>query len=223
MDSHEAAASHADPAARPATGVAGADLPRNTPHGVPHAEEVELVRRAVAGDAVARARLEPTLAAIPRIVQALQRASGRFVAAQDRDDVVQDCAALAWRKLPDFAGRAKLTTWLYRVVALELNNALRRVAKRRRDSPPAPAASRSEPESRADDPQRILVPLALEECLAQLEPTPMQIVRMRHWEEMTFDQIAAALRDNPSHVKLLYYRALTRLQALLGDDQGALE
>ncbi len=181
-------------------------------------DEVELVRRAVAGDARARDGLAPTLAAIPRIVQALQRASGRFVAAHDQDDVVQDCATLAWRKLPDFAGRAKLTTWLYRVVALELNNALRRLAKRRREAAPPPAAVPREALSHADDPQRVLIPLALEECLAQLEPTPMQIVRMRHWEERTFDQIAASLGDNPSHVKFLYYRALARLQALLGDD-----
>ncbi|MBM4015947.1 MAG: sigma-70 family RNA polymerase sigma factor [Planctomycetes bacterium] len=185
---------------------------------MPPDDEVELVRRAVAGDELARTRLAPTLAAIPRIVQALQRASGRFVAPHDRDDVIQDCSALVWRKLPDFAGRSRLTTWLYRVVALELKNALRRVAKRRREIPADAAGAPPAVATRADDPQRILVPLALEECLARLEATPMRIIRMRHWEEQTFDQIAAALGDNPSHVKFLYYRALARLQALLGDD-----
>ncbi len=178
-------------------------------------DELELVRRAVAGDPTARAALAPYFAKVPRIVAALCRQSGTRVAPQDQDDVVQDCLALLWRKLPDFAGRARLTTWLFRVVSLELKNALRRVAKRKRSAAPADAHEREEPSSSADDPSGRLGTLAAEELLARLEPTPMEVVRRRHWEEQTFEEIAAELGLKVSQAKSLYYRALQRLHGFL--------
>ena len=195
---------------------------RAPPSGAP-AAELALVRRALAGDESAKAQVGAVLAMVPRIVASLLRAGGTFVAAHDQDDVVQDCVALAWRKLPAFEGRARLATWLYRVVSLELKNALRRVAKRRRTGPPPTAEARPEPGSRSDDPQLLLGPWALEESLGRLDPTPKEIVRQRHWEGRRFDEIAAALGMNASQVKSLYYRALVRLHELLGeaDDEGS--
>ena len=178
-------------------------------------EELELVRRALAGDPAARTALSPYFAKVPRIVAALCRQSGTRLAPQDQEDVVQDCQTLLWRKLPDFAGRARLTTWLFRVVGLELKNALRRVAKRKKSLVAPDPGDREEPLSSADDPSRRLGTLAAEELLARLEPTPMEVVRRRHWEEQTFEEIATVLGMKVSQAKSLYYRALVRLHGFL--------
>jgi len=198
------------------------DAPPPAPRpGSAAAVELALVRRALAGDGEAKAEVERVLATIPRIVTSLLRSAGSWVAAQDLDDVVQDCSTLAWRKLPDFEGRARLSTWLYRVVSLELKNALRRVAKRRRSGPPDPARAGPEPGSLKEDPKRLLLPWAVEECLAKLDPTPREIVRLRHWEGRQFDEIAATLAIHVSQAKSLYYRALVRLEELLdAGDEG---
>jgi RNA polymerase sigma-70 factor (ECF subfamily) len=185
-----------------------------------HAAELARVRRALAGDPTAKAEIAAVLAKVPRLVGSLLRTASTFVARDDLDDVAQDCVALVWRKLPDFEGRARLSTWIYRVVSLELKNALRRVAKRRRTGPPATAQPRPEPGSRKDDPQQLLVPWMIEECLASLDPTPKEIVRLRHWEGRPFDEIAGLLGTNASQVKSLYYRALARLHDLLGEADG---
>jgi len=190
------------------------DPSRDTP-----ASELARVRRALAGDAKAKAEIAAVLEKVPRLVGSLLRNAATFVARDDHDDVVQDCTALVWRKLPDFEGRARLSTWIYRVVSLELKNALRRVAKRRRTGVPAREEPRPEPGSRADDPQRLLVPWMIEECLARLDPTPKEIVRLRHWEGRQFDEIAGLLGTNASQVKSLYYRALARLHDLLGETE----
>lgn len=192
---------------------------RDTSAGLPPSPEGaadrDLVARALAGDHDARGELAAQLESVPRIVRALQRASGSFVAAHDQADVEQDCVALVWRKLPAFEGRSRLATWIYRVVSFELRNALRRVARGRRAVAEAP--ERREAASGGDDPSGRLVPLAVEECLARLEPTPMRIVRMRHWDERSFAEIATALGMKTSQAKSHYYRALQRLHALLGE------
>ena len=48
----------------------------------------------------------------------------------DRDDLRQDILGQLWRAFPSFAGRAKLSTWVYRVA---LNVAISQHRRRRRD------------------------------------------------------------------------------------------
>src|SRR5262245_2007336 len=74
----------------------GGSTPMDAPPPAPRpasaaAVELALVRRALAGDGAAKAEVERVLATIPRIVTSLLRSAGSWVAAQDQDDVVQDC------------------------------------------------------------------------------------------------------------------------------------
>ncbi len=177
--------------------------------------ELELVRRVVARDAAAVDALATYLAKVPRIVQVQRVRNGLFIAEQDLADVVQDCLAMVWRKLPEFEGRAALATWVFRIVSLELRNAVRRVEKRRRSGPPADAIQPEVTAPEGDDPSRRWSPLEIEELLARLEPTPTQIIRMRHFEERSFDEIAVALAMKTSKVKTIYYRTLTRMHDFL--------
>ena len=52
---------------------------------------------------------------------------------EDTDDVLQNTFLKAWKSLPTFQGKAKLSTWLYRIAINESLDFLRR--QRRQRSP----------------------------------------------------------------------------------------
>jgi RNA polymerase sigma-70 factor (ECF subfamily) len=66
----------------------------------------------------------------------------------DAEDVLQETLLAAWRGLPEFAGRASLRTWLYRIATNRCLNALRDA--RRRPPEPVPPFDPPEPSSRSE-------------------------------------------------------------------------
>lgn len=86
------------------------------------APEAELVARAVAGDGRA-------FEAIMRRHNRLLFRTARSILGNDADaeDALQEAYLQAWRKLADFKGDAKLSTWLVRIVANQALGRLRRV------------------------------------------------------------------------------------------------
>lgn len=101
-------------------------------------DEPELIRRARAGDQDAFAEL--VMLHADRVYGALRRFG---LDAADADEVTQEVFLRAWRALAQFEGRARFSTWLYRIA---FNEAQRRLS--RRTLPRASAA----PESDAPDP-----------------------------------------------------------------------
>jgi RNA polymerase sigma-70 factor (ECF subfamily) len=89
--------------------------------------ETELIRRARGGDEEAFAEL--VMLHADRVHGALRRFG---LDAGEADDVAQEVFLRAWRALPRFEGRARFSTWLYRIA---FNEAQRRLGRR----PPAPA------------------------------------------------------------------------------------
>ena len=61
----------------------------------------------------------------------------------DADDVLQEVLIAAWRGLTDFAGRASLRTWLFRITT---NRCLNEIRSRQRRLPPAPIPPFEPPE-----------------------------------------------------------------------------
>jgi len=57
---------------------------------------------------------------------------------QDAEDLLQETLLAAWRGLGDYAGRASMRTWLYRIATNRCLNALRDDARRPRSLPVAP-------------------------------------------------------------------------------------
>lgn len=81
------------------------ETPKNCPDHV-------LVERAQARDQSAFSEL------VCRHEQHLRRLVSRFVAsASDQDDIMQNALLNAWRYLPEFQGRSKFSSWMYRVTA----------------------------------------------------------------------------------------------------------
>lgn len=121
-------------------------------------------------------------------------------------DVTQDVFVRVFRTLGTFRGDARIGTWLYRIV---VNACLDELRRRRRvlyfgDVPPAlhPAVPALEPEGLDAD---------VAAALAALTPKLRMVVLLRHFEDLSYDEMAAALHCSPGTVA----SRLSRAHALL--------
>ncbi|WP_149786420.1 RNA polymerase sigma factor [Lutimaribacter pacificus] len=163
-----------------------------------------------------------TLRMTPRVMAHAYRLLG------DRDeaeDVAQEAMMRLWRIAPDWRqGEARVTTWLYRVVANLCTDRLRRRRGVDIDSVPepqddAPGADQALlQKARAD---------ALQAALGQLPDRQRQAVVLRHIEGLSNPEIAAIMEIGVEAVESLTARgkrALTDLlsgrRAELGFDDG---
>ncbi len=185
----------------------------------PFADDLVLARACLSGDEVALARLVRRLACIPRVLEALSARLGHPLDEQELEDLGQETLVLAWRKLDTYTGEARLESWSYGLARLELMNALRR--KRRR---PEFRAAAPEPETAA-----VEVPRASQHdrefllAATRAYGGEAEVVRLKHFEALTFDDIAGRLGLTLSTAKTRYYRGLARLherlRGKLGDPQ----
>ncbi len=199
-------------------------LPSPHPAPIPHPAssgeaDAQLVSEVLSGRQERLGELARRFCCLPRIVRALDARLGSRLQEHDLLDVAQDALVLAWQKLADYGGEARLESWLYGIARLELLNALRRRARRH-----ARGADVTEidPAGPGSAPGLSLDYEVLQRALATLDPAEASVVRLKHFEELTFDEIGARLGTSPNTAKTRYYRGLARLEerlrATLGRD-----
>ncbi len=176
-----------------------------TPPKAGHADDRRLVEAALGGDAQGLDRLIQRLACVPRFLAALDRRTASPLGSQALSDVAQDVLAIVWRRLPDFRGDASLETWTFRVCDLELRNAQRR-ARRSTLS----ITEVAEPEAATI--QGLFDAEQMVSGLATLAPEESAVIRLKHYEGLTFDEIARTLGLSPNTAKTRYYRGLEALR-----------
>lgn len=155
---------------------------------------------------------------VPRFVAARNAQWGRPLGTESLEDVVQDVLAVVWRKLSAFQGQAGLETWVYQFCEFEMRNAVRRLSTRRSRSlteVEEPTAPPGAPVAIDDD----LAPIYV--AMENLAPEDTRIIRLKHFEEQTFDGIAASFGWPTNTVKTRYYRALERLKQWLAKERQA--
>ncbi len=133
----------------------------------------------------------------------------------EAEDVVQDALVRLWKLAPDWRqGEAKVTTWLYRVVANLCTDRLRKTRGVALDSVPEPeddtasAADAMQQRSRVD---------ALQEALNTLPDRQKQAVILRHIEGLNNPEIAEIMEIGVEAVESLTARGKRALaKALAG-------
>ncbi|WP_037273604.1 RNA polymerase sigma factor [Roseovarius mucosus] len=176
-----------------------------------------LLARFAEGDAMAARLL--TLRLTPRVMAHAYRLLGNRTEAED---VAQEALLRLWRQAPDWRpGEAKVSTWLYRVVA---NLCIDRRRRARGGSVPldaipepadgqASAADRMQDRARAD---------ALQSALNQLPERQRQAVVLRHIEGLANPEIADIMDVTVEAVESLTSRGKRALSALLAGRQEEL-
>ena len=135
---------------------------------------------------------------------------------EDASDLSQDVFLRAYRGLRNFKGNAALATWLHRIA---VNACLNRVAVKTPKSEPyeehlhVDTRSESAPERLLRDERAVQVRAAV----AKLPPKQRAALILRTYQEMSHQDIAAALGTSVGAAKANVFHALQNLKKLLGD------
>ncbi|MFO1053604.1 MAG: sigma-70 family RNA polymerase sigma factor [Planctomycetota bacterium] len=186
------------------------------------AADLDLVRGTLAGRSAATETFVARMICIPRILDALTRASRPFRTAEERRETVQEVFARVWGARHRFEGRSSLETWVYRFCVLTLVELRRRGAR-------TPGQFDVDPDHWVIDPRGTSGitgsdALLLRAAVERLDPSESEIVSDKHFAELTFEEIAQRLAISPNTAKTRYYRALRSLRQWLrrsfGGDGG---
>lgn len=172
------------------------------------ARDGQLVRDALAGDRQACERLAERLMCVPRVLSSINARRGGRLSSHDLEDLIGDCLLGIWRKLGSYHGEATLEGWLYRFCFLEFMNKVRLLSRR----PEIAKPELSQHESPQELLDRDLEREDLERSLLRLGPPDADVVRLKHFEDLTFDGIARALGITTKMAKTRYYRGIAWLQ-----------
>lgn len=169
-------------------------------------DDEALVQRCLSGDTEAFGEL------VGRYERPIFNVALRML--RDREearDATQNAFVKAWQHLDQFDRSRRFFSWLYRIAVNEsLNRATRRrktevldeTLEARTDGPEAQAA-RSE--------QALLVERAVE----QLSDTYREVIVLRHWLDLSYDEIAEALHVPAKTVKSRLFSARAKLAEIL--------
>jgi len=171
--------------------------------------ERELVERCRSGDERAFQELvdrykDLVYALIARTVQDRSRA----------EDLAQDVFLRIHRGLPYFRGEARLSTWMYRIVA---NVCVQEYGKPTSISFDAgkPAHQRSAPDRQFSD---LELKDRLEKAIARLPPNYRLLVAAHYLEGLRYEDLADALQQPLGTIKTQLYRAKQQLRRMLETD-----
>jgi RNA polymerase sigma-70 factor (ECF subfamily) len=196
-------------------------------------ETQELLDQALGGDSAAVERLltahrEP----VRRMIDL--RLDPAIAARVDASDVVQDVLLEASRRLDDYLARPVMPfhLWLRHIAKDHIIDAHRRhrQAQRRgvdREQPMVPAAlagkSSVELAARLMDPERTPASAAIQHelerrlhaALLELDEADRDVILMRHFEQLSNQDVAASQGLTEAAASMRYLRAMRRLRALL--------
>ena len=175
---------------------------------IPNPADERLVRAASSGDEDARSELLHRLRFLRAVLERQSARLGSLVDADGLDDLAQDVQLVIWRKLERYRGDSPFEAWAYRICRLELLNTIRRREKQGVNGVELDAFQR------APSPG----PWDYEEVHLGLESLPANegaILRAKHFEGRTFEEIGEALGISTNTAKTRYYRGLARLEEYL--------
>lgn len=185
----------------------------------PYAADVALARRVLELEVTTIREFEERMECVPRILSARNARMGHPVPPEELADLVQDTLVLIWRKLPEFEGRSSLETWIYRIFSLELMNAVRSWRRAHRRLAGDPERLLADQCSREQDPSSSLRYQDLYQGLARLAPEEERVLRLKHYEDLTFDEIGRREGMSTSRAKARYYAAMQRLRHYLRSER----
>ncbi len=182
--------------------------------------DLDLVEAVLEKRADAVVELVHRLGCVPRFIAARNKQLGRPLADLDLEDVVQDALVVVWRKLPEFHGRTSLEVWIYRICCYELMNAVRRRGSGGRERRVSEDLLENDSVDLRGEHDRSERHERLYDALEMLTDEEREIVRMKHFDNLSFTEIGHELGLSSNTAKTRYYRGLRRLSGILRPRNG---
>ena len=139
----------------------------------------------------------------------------------DARDAAQECFIAAYRNLRNFRGDARVSSWLHRIAVNQCLTIKRRAKTRSEDflgdedgadERVFVAPARLSPSKTAEQSERLAV---VRQAVVSLPVDLRQVIVMKEFEEMTFQEISETLELPLSTVKSRLYTALKQLRMKL--------
>ena len=129
---------------------------------------------------------------------------------EDADDVLQNTFLKAWKSLPTFQGKAKLSTWLYRIAINESLDFLRHQKKAALYSADADhsVANRVFADDYLDGDKSQAV---LQEAIATLPDVQRMVFTLRYYDEMKYSEMSEILGTSEGSLKASYHIAVQKI------------
>lgn len=128
----------------------------------------------------------------------------------DADDVLQNTFLKAWKNLPTFEGRSRLSTWLYRIAINEALDFLRRQKATTLASADADLSIANQ--LMADDyfdgdrSQALL-----QQAIAMLPDVQRTVFTLRYYDEMKYSEMSELLGTSEGSLKASYHVAVQKV------------
>ena len=129
---------------------------------------------------------------------------------EDADDVLQNTFLKAWKSLPTFQGKAKLSTWLYRIAINESLDFLRHQKTSALSSADADlsVANRLMADDYFDGDKSQAV---LQEAIATLPDVQRTVFTLRYYDEMKYSEMSEILGTSEGSLKASYHIAVQKI------------
>lgn len=179
-------------------------------------EDLDLARRASAGDADARRSLQFRLSCVRKRLARRNRSLGRPLSETDLDDLEQDVMLRVFASLDSFAGRSSVETWIGRLCDFAFVDGIRKLCSR----PRSEQLAEHDHALRVDACQQERAALrgAVEALLDELASQDRRVVELHVRHGLSFVQIGELTHSTPAGAKARYYRAMSLLRARLDMD-----
>ncbi len=187
--------------------------------------ETKLIQRCRQGEAEAWDQLfDQHYAAAGRFIFQL----GSDLTREDVEEICQEVFLIVIKNLHTFKGQSQFQTWLFRIAANKARDYRERQRAAKRGGGQAPISLQAEetetglpidPPSAAPGPDASLLNaerLALVgQALQQLGPPCQELIELRYFGDLSYDEISASLNLSPKTVSSRLSRCLDRLETLV--------
>lgn len=136
--------------------------------------------------------------------------------AEDANDVAQNVFLKVAERLEDYDPQYRFFSWIYRIAVNESLNALRRHGREEPldDEVDVPGPEGDDPERKLEDAQ---LSDRLRKAMARLPTNDRTVLVLRHFSELSYQEIAQVLELDEKTVKSRLFEARQRLRGMLGD------
>jgi RNA polymerase sigma-70 factor (ECF subfamily) len=173
----------------------------------PEADDSELLQRAAVGDSAAFHKL------IDRHSGRLFRLATQMVGSSaDAEDVLQETFVGAFRGLKGFESRSSVKTWLTRILLTQCARWRRERHRTKAQPIDALEGGAAILAGGADQAQSVSHRLDLHAALGQLSPEHREVLMLREFESLSYDEIAAVLGVPRGTVESRLHRARGELR-----------
>jgi RNA polymerase sigma-70 factor, ECF subfamily len=169
----------------------------------PEADDIDLMRRAAAGDA------RSFHALVDRHAQRLFRLAVSLVGnATDAEDVLQETFIGAFKGLRSFEGRASVRTWLTRILVTQ-------AARWHRDRRRSRTQQMDESITTSGGGAGSDASMDVNAAMQRLSPEHRQVLALREFEQMSYEEIAEVLGVPRGTVESRLHRARSEMREKL--------